>query len=289
MKKLSDLCQQPAMTSNISASALPEVPAINLCDNLNIPLLGCGVWELSPQEAYKSVSQSIKLGYRLIDTAQYYNNEKMTYKAVEDSGVARDEIFITSKLDPGNGASEETIRSSLDRSLGNMGGKIDLMLIHWPFGNDELAWVIMEEYVREGRFKAIGLSNYSPENVRRIISVASIAPVLNQIEVHPYNSRYKTVEENRKLGLAVEAWSPLGAGRQGLMKDPVLLTLANKYSKSVAQIILRWDIQRGIITIPRSADPAHIRDNISIFDFELSDEDMKKINAINRDDALWDI
>ncbi len=279
-----------SLGASVSATSIEkDMPYLTLSDGSRIPQLGCGVWELNGQEAYKSVTESIKLGYRLIDTAQYYRNERETYQAVLDSGIPREEFYITTKLNPSNGSSEKNIRDSLDRSLKNLGGKIDLVLIHWPFSNDEMAWRIMEEYVQEGKFKSIGLSNYSPEALRRILKIAKIKPVLNQVELHPYNSKYPTVVEYEKEGVKVEAWSPLGAGRQGLLRDPVIADIAKAHGKSSAQVILRWDLQRGIITIPRSKNPAHIKENISIMDFHLSDEEMKQIDALNRDDALWDI
>ena len=283
-------CASVAFSSYVSAANLPlGIPEFKLSDGTSIPQLGCGVWELSGQEAYQSVSESIKLGYRLIDTAQYYRNEKETYQAVLDSGIDRKNFYITTKLNPSIATNEKAIREALDRSLSNLGGKIDLVLIHWPFSNDEMAWKIMEEYVTSGKFVSIGLSNYSPEAVERILKIAKVKPVLNQVEIHPYNSKYPKVEAYEKLGLKVEAWSPLGAGRQGLLKDPVIMDIAKAHNKSAAQVILRWDLQRGLVTIPRSKNPAHIKENISIADFELSADEMKKIDSINKDDALWDI
>lgn len=266
-----------------------NIPQLTLSDGTTIPQLGCGVWELTGQEAYASVTESIKQGYRLIDTAQYYRNEKETYQAVMDSGLSRNEFYITTKLNPMSGANEKTIREALDKSLDNMGGVIDLELIHWPFSQDETAWKIMEEYVEDGKFISIGLSNYSPDEVRRILKLASVKPVLNQIEIHPYNSKYDKVREYEELGLKAQAWSPLGAGRQGLLKDPVLLDIAKSKNKSSAQIVLRWNLQRGLITIPRSRNIQHIKENISITDFELSKEEMKRIDDLNRNEALWDI
>ena len=288
-KRLFPLLAGLTLSAGVGAAQAASVPYIDLSDGSRIPQLGCGVWELSGPEAYKSVSESIKLGYRLIDTAQYYRNEKETYQAVLDSGIDRSEFYITTKLNPSNGSSERSIREALDRSLENLGGKIDLVLIHWPFSNDEKAWKIMEEYVEKGKFTSIGVSNYNPDALRRILKIAKIKPVVNQVECHPYNSKYPQVAEYEKEGVKVEAWSPLGAGRQGLLSDPVLNEIGKAHGKSAAQVILRWDLQRGLITIPRSRNSAHIKENISVTDFELSEEEMKRIDAINRDDALWDI
>lgn len=284
------MTEQNSVKEASSRKDTPQnIPQLTLSDGTTIPQLGCGVWELTGQEAYASVTESIKQGYRLIDTAQYYRNEKETYQAVMDSGLSRNEFYITTKLNPMSGANEKTIREALDKSLDNMGGVIDLVLIHWPFSQDETAWKIMEEYVEDGKFISIGLSNYSPDEVRRILKLASVKPVLNQIEIHPYNSKYDKVREYEELGLKAQAWSPLGAGRQGLLKDPVLLDIAKSKNKSSAQIVLRWNLQRGLITIPRSRNIQHIKENISITDFELSKEEMKRIDDLNRNEALWDI
>ncbi len=284
------MTEQNSVKEAPSKKNLPQnIPQLTLSDGTTIPQLGCGVWELTGQEAYASVTESIKQGYRLIDTAQYYRNEKETYQAVMDSGLSRNEFYITTKLNPMSGANEKTIREALDKSLDNMGGVIDLVLIHWPFSHDETAWRIMEEYVKDGCFVSIGLSNYSPDEVRRILKLASVKPVLNQIEIHPYNSKYDKVREYEELGLKAQAWSPLGAGRQGLLKDPVLLDIAKSKNKSSAQIVLRWNLQRGLITIPRSRNIQHIKENISITDFELSRDEMKRIDDLNRNEALWDI
>lgn len=284
------MTEQNSVKEASSRKDTPQnIPQLTLSDGTTIPQLGCGVWELTGQEAYASVTESIKQGYRLIDTAQYYRNEKETYQAVMDSGLSRNEFYITTKLNPMSGANEKTIREALDKSLDNMGGVIDLELIHWPFSQDETAWKIMEEYVEDGKFISIGLSNYSPDEVRRILKLASVKPVLNQIEIHPYNSKYDKVREYEELGLKAQAWSPLGAGRQGLLKDPVLLDIAKSKNKSSAQIVLRWNLQRGLITIPRSRNIQHIKENISITDFELSKEEMKRIDDLNRNEALWDI
>ncbi len=290
LKRLLPLFAGLSISASVGAASVDtSIPYLDLSDGTKIPQLGCGVWELSGPEAYNSVSESIKLGYRLIDTAQFYRNEKETYQAVLDSGINRDEFYITTKLNPYLGSSEDSIRAALDNSLKNLGGKIDLVLIHWPFSNDEMAWKIMEEYVEKGKFVSIGLSNYSPKEVQRILNIAKIKPVLNQVECHPYNSKYPVVEAYEKYGLKVEAWSPLGAGRHGLLKDPIINEIAIAHHKSAAQVILRWDLQRGIITIPRSKNVKHIKENISITDFVLSQDEMQKINSLNRDDALWDI
>jgi len=275
------------MTMDLSLAA-DQVATVKLENGMTVPQLGCGVWELSETEAYDSVSMAIKHGYRLIDTAQYYKNEKATYNAVRDSGIDRDEFFITTKLWP-RYATEQDIRMAIDTSLENLGGRIDLMLIHWPYSHDELAWKVMEDYVKKGSIRAIGLSNYTGEKLSHILKIATIKPVVNQIELHPYNPRTNDIKENLDNGITVEAWSPLGAGRLHLLADETIIEIAKKYHKSAAQIILRWDIQKGVITIPRSTKENHLKENIDIFDFSLSKEDMEKIDALAevKGRALW--
>ncbi len=289
MKKLLCTVLMAGFMAVDSASAQSaSVPAVTLENGMVIPQIGCGVWELSGEEAYSSVSKAIKLGYRLIDTAQLYQNEKETYQAVVDSGIDRDEFFITTKLWP-RYTSEKDIRKAIDSSLKNLGGRIDLLLIHWTFRADETAYKIMEEYVKEGSIRAIGLSNYTGADLERIIKIATIRPQVNQIELHPYNPRTLDIEDNQKYGIRVEAWSPLGAGRLKLLEDATIQKIGQKYGKSAAQVVLRWDLQKGVITIPRSTKERHLRENIEINDFQLSDEDMAMIDALHTEKGtqLW--
>lgn len=270
----------------MAAEAGAEVPSLKLGDSMQIPQLGAGCWELSEDEAYKSVLESLKTGYRLIDTAQYYYNEAAVYKAIKDSGVPRDEIFLMSKLNP-NMSTESQIRKALDTSLEKLGGYIDLMIIHWSTSSDTLQWKIMEEYQKAGKFGAIGVSNYRLSRLKPILDIATVKPVLDQIEINPYYTREKDVKELQDAGIVVQAWSPLGAGRQGLLKDPVINRIGKKHGKTAAQVILRWDIQRGLVTIPRSKNPSHIRENFDVTDFTLDDEDMKAISALDKDQSIW--
>lgn len=270
----------------MASGALADVPQLKLGADMRIPQLGIGVWELSSDEAYKSVLEALKIGYRLVDTAQYYRNEAAVYKAIVDSGVPRKDIFLMSKLNPDN-STEAEIRQALDESLDNLGGHIDLMLIHWPTGADTLQWKIMEEYQKAGKFGAIGVSNYRLSRLKPILDQATVKPVLDQIEIDPYYTRPHEVRELQDAGIVVQAWSPLGAGRQGLLKDRVINEIARKHGKTAAQVILRWDIQHGLVTIPRSRNPAHIRENYEITGFSLDDAEMKAIDALDRDQAIW--
>lgn len=264
------------------------VPGIRLSNGMEIPMLGFGCWELSGDEAHASVMEALRTGYRLIDTAQYYRNEAEVFGALRDSGMPREEIFLISKLNPEHGT-ERSIRRALDESLEKLGGSIDLMLIHWPTGADALQWRILEEYQEAGCFKAIGVSNYRLDGLRHLTKGARIQPVLDQIEIHPYYCRRRDVRELKASGIAVQAWSPLGAGQLGVLRDPVIEEIARKHGKTPSQVVLRWEIQRGIITIPRSKNPAHIRENFEAAFFELDDEDMQAINSLDKDKALWRI
>ncbi len=273
----------------VSDAGLPgHVPVLTLRGGLKIPQLGLGVYELDGAETYACVKEALRLGYRLIDTAEYYHNEAETYNAVVGSGIPRDEIFIISKLEPCRG-SEREIRAKLEDSLYDMGGYIDLMLIHWPFAADRLAWSVMEEYVKAGSFGAIGLSNYHPDGVKRIMDGAEVLPVLNQIELHPYYQRLDEIKANEALGLKVQAWSPLGGGMLKVTADPVIRELAQKYGRTPAQMVLRYEIECGVITIPRSKNFAHLRENFRVFDFELAPEDALVLAALDRSEMIWDI
>lgn len=270
-----------AKSTDESTTKEVTVPTITLNNGDKIPQLGFGLWQLSKEEAKRSVKMALEEGYRLFDTAQYYQNEGETYQAIKESGIDRKEVYITTKVWP-NHMRNGTVRESLDKSLELLGGDyIDLVLIHWPAdGYNKQTWQIMEEYVDKGKIKSIGVSNFSPEQLKELIGYARIKPVLNQIEIHPYRNQLRNAELNEQLGVVVETWSPLGSGR--ILKDETLTKLANKYDKSVAQIILRWNIQRDLITIPRSRNRDHIAENINVFNFQLSDEDMAVINNLDR-------
>lgn len=257
-----------------------EVPIITLNDGSTIPQLGLGTWTMVTT-AKDAVNTAINLGYRLFDTAQAYGNEEEVWQGIGSNGISREEVFIITKIAP-NVMREGSVRESLDNSLTKLGGGyIDLVLIHWPVsGHVKETWQIMEEYVQQGKIRSIGLSNFNPHHYEDLMTYAKIKPVLNQIEIHPYLSQEENVEYFKKQGLAVQCWSPLGSGT--ILQDKTLAELAGKYNKSVAQIILRWDIQRGLITIPRSFVPEELAEDINIFDFELSASDMAVINGLNK-------
>lgn len=260
-----------------------HVPAVSLNNGMSMPQLGFGTFTLKQKVAVDSVKEALRQGYRLIDCAQGYGNEAEVGQAIQESGIPRSEIFVTTKINT-NVMREGAVRQSLDESIAKLGGTyIDLVLIHWPVkGKVEETWKIMEEYVRAGKIKAIGLSNFNPHHIDELLQYATIKPVVNQIEMQPYMTQYDVAAYTVKRGIRPEAWGPLGQGKLGLLSESVIMALAEKHGKSPAQIILRWHLQRKNIVIPRSVNPAHIAENINVFDFKLSGKDMKAIDALNR-------
>lgn len=220
-------------------------------------------------------------GYRLVDTAQAYGNEADVYQGIKESGIKRKDIFITTKISPDN-MRNHTVRESLDKSIEALGGEyIDLVLIHWPVeGEIEQTWEIMEEYTKNGKIRAIGLSNFNPHHIDSLLTYAKIKPVINQIEIHPYMTQQEVAGYTFNKGIQVQAWSPLATGT--ILDNKTIEKIAKNHNKSVAQVILRWDIQRGLATIPRAENLDYIKENIDIFDFELTPVEMSIINGLNK-------
>ena len=280
---LAGIAVLPAQAGMAKTPYPKNVPAVSLNNGMTMPQLGFGTFTLKQDVAVNSVKEALRQGYRLIDCAQGYGNEAEVGRAIAESGIPRNEIFVTTKIDT-NVMREGTVRQSLDESIEKLGGTyIDLVLIHWPVqGKVKETWKIMEEYVRAGKIRAIGLSNFNPHHIDELLQYAAIKPVVNQIEMHPSMTQYDVAGYTMKRGIRPEAWGPLGQGRLNLVDDPALKALAEKYGKSPAQIALRWHLQRKNIVIPRSSNPAHIAENINVFDFKLSGKDMKAIDALNR-------
>lgn len=261
------------------------VPVIKLNDGNTMPQLGFGTWTLTGDVATESVKQAIKSGYRMVDTAQAYGNEEAVFKGIISSNIKRENIFITTKISPDN-MRNHTVRESLDKSIELLGGSyIDLVLIHWPVkGEVEQTWKILEEYVAKGRVKSIGLSNFNPRHIEDLLKYAKIKPVINQIEIHPYLTQFENSGYTFNQGIQIEAWSPLASGK--IIANETIARIARQHNKSVAQIALRWHMQRGLITIPRSDNPAHIKENIDIFDFELTPQEMEIISGLNKNERV---
>ena len=239
---------------------------------------------LTPDEAESSVLSALQCGYRLIDTANAYMNEKAVARAMKRSGLDRKEIFLETKLWPSFYEQSDAVEKTLDRLDTDY---IDLLLIHQPAGNYIAGYQLMEKAYKEGKVKAIGLSNFSAEQIREILNVCEVKPAVLQTEVHPYSQEKALKAFLAKEGIVIQAWYPLGHGDKALIQEPLFAELGKKYGKSSAQIILRWHIQDGNIVIPGSKNPDHIRDNFNLFDFSLTDEEMARISAMDREKRYY--
>ncbi len=255
---------------------------VQLNDGTSIPQFGLGVYMIPEGEAtVNAVKDAINMGIRHIDTAHAYQNERSVGKAVKESGVDRSEIWITTKLWPheyGEGKTEKAINQMLERLDTDY---IDLLLLHQQFGDYLGAWKDMEKAVKEGKVKSIGISNFESERLEELCEAATIKPSVLQVECHPYYPQNELKKRLEKYGTVIESWYPLGHGDQSLIEEEVFTKLGKKYNKTNVQIILRWHIQMGHIVFPKTTNPQHMKDNFDIFDFELDNEDMKKIESLN--------
>lgn len=250
-----------------------------LNNGIKMPMAGIGTFLLTPDEAEASVLSALQCGYRLIDTANAYVNEKAVGRAMRKSGISRDEIFLETKLWPSFYEQEDAVEKTLQR-LGT--DYIDLLLIHQPAGNYVAGYRLMEKAYKEGKVRAIGLSNFTPEQVQEILDICEVKPAVLQTEVHPYSQEKELKAFLDKEGIVIQAWYPLGHGDKALIQEPLFTEFGKKYGKSNAQIILRWHIQAGNIVIPGSKNPAHIKENFNLFDFALTDDEMGKITALDK-------
>ena len=250
-----------------------------LNNGIKMPMAGIGTFLLTPDEAETSVLSALQCGYRLIDTANAYVNEKAVGRAMRKSGIPRDEIFLETKLWPSFYEQEDAVEKTLQR-LGT--DYIDLLLIHQPAGNYVAGYRLMEKAYKEGKVRAIGLSHFTPELVQEILDICEVKPAVLQTEVHPYSQEKELKAFLDKEGIVIQAWYPLGHGDKALIQEPLFTEFGKKYGKSNAQIILRWHIQAGNIVIPGSKNPAHIKDNFNLFDFALTDDEMAKITALDK-------
>lgn len=262
---------------------MESVPAVTLNNGVVMPALGFGVFQIpDPEECERSVLAALEAGYRLIDTAAAYGNEEAVGNAVKASGVPREEIFLVTKLWVTD-ADEEKTPAAFERSLQRLGvDYVDLYLIHQPFGDYYGAWRAMESFVTEGRARAIGVSNFLPDRLMDLAIHSQITPAINQIEIHPHHQQHAALNLMQELGVQPMAWAPFAENLNNLFDEQVLGGIATRHGKSVQQVILRWSYQRGVIAIPKSVRPERIRQNIDIFDFELSDADMAAIQDLDR-------
>jgi diketogulonate reductase-like aldo/keto reductase len=260
-----------------------EQTYITLNDGNKIPQFGLGVFQISGDEKTKEAClEAFKLGYRHVDTAHAYQNERGVGQAVKESGLPREEIWITTKLWPseyGEGKTAKAIDKMLERLQTDY---IDLLLLHQQFGDYLGAWKDMEKAVAESKVKSIGLSNFESERLEEVLAAATIHPSVLQVECHPYYQQNDLKKRIAPYNTVIESWYPLGHGDAALIEEPVFTKLAEKYGKTNAQIILRWHIQEGIIVFPKSSNPVHIKENIDIFDFELTEEEMNEIRQLDK-------
>lgn len=257
---------------------------VKLNNGVEMPMAGIGTFLLSPQEAEASCISALQDGYRLIDTANAYVNEKAVGRAMKKSGIAREEIFLETKLWPSFYNDVDAVEKTLQRLDTDT---IDLLLIHQPAGNYIAGYRLMEQAYKAGKVRAIGLSNFNEEQIREILSVCEVRPAVLQTEIHPYSQEKGLKEFLSKEDIVIQAWYPLGYGDAALLQEPVFAKLAEKYGKSNAQIILRWHIQAGNVVIPGSKNPEHIRANFDLFDFELTAEEMQEIQKLNKDKRYY--
>lgn len=255
-----------------------------LNNGLKMPMAGIGTFLLSPDEAEVSVLAALEDGYRLIDTANAYVNEKAVGRAMKKSGLKREEIFLETKLWPSFYENDDAVDKTLER-LGT--DTIDLLLIHQPAGNYVAGYRQVEKAYKEGKVKAIGLSNFNQAQIEEILGLCQVKPAVLQTEVHPYFQEQELKSFLSKEGMVIQAWYPLGHGDKALLEEPLFTQLGKKYGKTNAQIILRWHIQDGNIVIPGSKNPAHIKDNFDLFDFSLTGEEMEKIAALDKNTRYY--
>ncbi|MEU6058464.1 aldo/keto reductase [Streptomyces sp. NPDC047097] len=267
---------------------MSKVPSITLNNGVSMPQLGFGVWQVSDDEATKAVGTALEAGYRSIDTAAAYENEKGTGEAIRAAGLPREELFVTTKLWNSDQGYDSALRA-FDASLNRLGlDYVDLYLIHWPLPAKDAyvdTYKAFEKVLSEGRAKAIGVSNFLPEHLDRLIQETSVVPAVNQIELHPQLQQAESRAFHARHGIATEAWSPLGQGK-GLLDVPAVRAIAQKHDRTPAQVVLRWHLQLGNVVIPKSVTPSRIRENIDVFGFELDQDDLAGLAALDEGKRL---
>lgn len=258
-----------------------------LSNGVKIPQLGYGVYQVSKDECERCVRDALAVGYRHIDTAQSYFNEEEVGNAIVKSGVPREEVFLTTKVwieNYGYEACKKSVRESMKKLQTNY---IDLMLLHQPFSDYYGAWRALEDLYSEGVLRAIGVSNFYPDRLIDLCSFARIKPMINQVETHPHNQQIEAQKWMDQYGVQIEAWAPFGEGRGGLFENETIAKIAAKYGKTVAQVILCWELQRGIVVIPKSVHKDRMEQNFNVFDFELSDTDMKVMASLDKNKSSF--
>jgi 2,5-diketo-D-gluconate reductase A len=265
-----------------------DVPTVHLNDTNDIPQLGFGVFQIDPRETVEAVRLALEVGYRHIDTAEMYGNEREVGEAIRASGLDRAGVFVTSKLN--NGAHRpDDARAAFDRTLSALGlDHVDLFLVHWPLptlydGDYVSTWRTLEEFKEDGRARSIGVSNFQVEHLQRLAAETDVVPAVNQIELHPYFQNREVSAYGEAHGIATEAWSPIAQG--AVLDDPAITAIAERLERTPAQVVLRWHIPHGYIVFPKSVTPERIRENFALFDFELDPGDMERIDSLDRGEA----
>ena len=264
---------------------MASVPTISLNNGVEIPQLGFGVFQIKPEDTVKATTSALEIGYRHIDTAQMYGNEREVGLAVRESGIPRDEVFVTSKLN-NNRLERDDILRSFDQSLADLGfDQLDLFLIHWPLPAvaDYVArWKVMEEIYADGRVRAIGVSNFQPHHLSNLFGHSEVRPAVNQVEAHPFLTQDELRAFDAEHQIVTEAWAPIARGK--VNDEPVIAEIARQAGKTPAQVTLRWHIQRGDVVFPKSVTRSRVEENFDIFDFQLDESAMAAISALNRDE-----
>ena len=266
---------------------MSDVPTITLNNGVEIPQLGFGVYQIRPADTVEATASALEVGYRHIDTAQMYGNEKEVGEAIRASGIERGDVFVTSKLNNGFHTYDDALRA-FDETLTALGDDyVDLFLIHWPLpdvGDYVETWRAMERILASGGARAIGVSNFQPPHLQRVLDETDVVPAVNQIEAHPYFTQDDVRGFGAAHGVVTEAWSPIAQGR--VLDDPVIADVADRVGRTPAQVALRWHIQRGDVVFPKSVTRSRVEENFALFDFELSDDDMDAVTGLNRDERI---
>jgi 2,5-diketo-D-gluconate reductase A len=264
-----------------------EIPQVTLNNDVKMPVLGFGVYQIPAEQTEQAVTEALAAGYRSLDTAAAYQNEEAVGRAIVSSGIPRSEVFVTTKLwmqKPG----EDNARRAFEASLKRLGlDYVDLYLIHQPLGDYYSSWRAMQDVSREGLAKAIGVANFYPDRLVDLIEHNDVTPAVNQIETHPFFQRTADQALMREHGVQMESWGPFAEGKNNIFADPTLSEIGAAHGKSVAQVVLRWLIQRDVVVIPKSVRPERMRENIDVFDFELSDDEMARIAAMDTGTTLF--
>lgn len=267
---------------------MTSVPDILLNDGNTIPQIGFGVFQILPDDTSRAVVEAIEAGYRHIDTAQMYGNERGVGDGIRASGIPREEVFVTSKLNTPN-HEPDVARRTFDETLDQLGFEyVDLFLIHWPlpmlYGGDFVTtWRVLEEFKRDGRARSIGVSNFQVHHLEKLIAESDTVPAVNQIEIHPYFGNEAVRRANRRHDIVTEAWAPIAKGR--VTTDETILSIAERHGKTAAQVALRWHLQRGDVVFPKTATRSRMKENIDVLDFELTPDEMEQVGALDQGDA----